>query len=252
MNIKPTKTKNSHQSFETQLQNFHNEANNVASYVYADFSINHEASKSKRLLHRLNETPTFWLTTSAALQTAAYISLGRIFDKHKDSRYTIDYLIKSAESNIDLFQREALAKRKRHLDHSLLTRYLDEAYYPNQNDFDLLKKKITTFRSLYEKSFRPARNKYIAHREKQEKEEVAALFGRGKVKDLWKLTTFLLQLHDILWQLYHNGRKPQFFKMPYSISTISRQKKQYSSFAHEHIVEETQKLMKFLKNAKSK
>lgn len=175
-----------------------------------------------------------------------------MFDKHKESRYNIDQLLLSAETNIGLFQREALAKRKQHLDPSLLSKYLDEAYYPNQKDFILLKNKVAVFRTLYENSFKPARNRYIAHREKEDREEVDALFARGKIKDLWRLTTFLLQLHDILWELYHNGRKPHFRRKPYSIATISRQAKQNSSLAHEYIVEGTQKLIKFIEHATPK
>lgn len=237
-----------HNQFEIQLQNFQNEANNVARYVYTDFSIKHAASKSLNLLFRLNHTPTFWNTTSAALQTAAYISLGRIFDKK--SCYNIDQLIRSAESNIDLFQRAALAKRKCEIARGTplwLDQYLNEAYYPNPKDFTEIKKKIAKYRITYEKGFKPARNKCIAHREKHHRDEVNALFGLGKVKDLWQLTTFLLQLHQVLWELYHNGNKPKFRPIRYSISSLYR--KANGTPEHEYIVGETKKLMKFLEYA---
>lgn len=235
-----------HRQFLTQLKNFDNESRNAARYAYANFAIQHAASKSKRLLSRLNKTPTFWLAASAAFQTAAYISLGRIFDNN--SRYNIDQLLCSAESNISLFQRKALAERKREGRTSnppWLLDYLNKAYYPKPNDFFRLRKKVNEYRALYEHAFKPARNKYIAHREKQEQEEVSALFGRGKIKDIWRLTTFLQQLHEALWQLYHNGQKPRFRPMRHSVAAMFKDLPNGTS-AHEGIVRETQKLMKML------
>jgi hypothetical protein len=235
-----------HRQFLTQLKNFDSEARNAARYVYADFAIQYAASKSKRLLNRLNDTPTFWLTVSAAFQTAAYISLGRIFDNN--SRYNVYQLLCSAESNISLFQREALAERKREdqtSDPPWLAEYIDNAYYPNPSDFARLRKRVDEYHELYKKTIKPARNKYIAHREKQDHEEVAALFRRAKVKDLWRLTIFLQQLYEVLWELFHNGRKPRFRQMRYSVAAMFEKPPRGSS-AHEAIVRETQKLMQFI------
>jgi len=244
----------SHRDFEKQLNNFRKEVSVISSYLYADFSINHAASKSKKILNRLNETPLFWNTVSAALQTAAYIALGRVFDQHKESRYTIDKLLCSAESNIASFQREALAGRKRHDSQnpnpSWLKQYLDEAYYPSQKDFNKLKKKVVHHRAIYIKAIKPARNKYIAHREKTEANDVSALFGRGKVKDLYQLSMFLHQLHGILWQLFYNGKRPVFNRRRYSINAIFRDAD--GSAAHEYIVKETKQFMQFLEGSKAK
>lgn len=77
--------------FLTQLENFRNEARSVANYGYADMTIDHAASKSKLLLSRLNNTPTFWRATKSALQVATYITLGRIFDNN--GRYNIKLLL---------------------------------------------------------------------------------------------------------------------------------------------------------------
>ena len=216
--------------------------------LYADFAINQAASQSKGLLSRLNNTPTFWLTVFSAFQTAAYISLGRIFDR--ESRYNIEQLLNTAESRSDLFSREALAVRKREgrtSDPSWLTEYLDKAHYPGANDFQRLRKKVDKHRKLYERVIRPARNKYIAHREKQDHAEVASLFSRGKVEDLWKLVVFLQQLHEVLWNLYHNGKKPRFRPMRYSITAMIKRPSTGTS-AHETIVRETMQIMKMIEN----
>jgi hypothetical protein len=238
-----------HRQFLTQLQNFENEARNAARYVYADLAIQHAASKSKRLLDRLNDTPAFWGTALAAFQTAAYIALGRIFDNN--SRYNIHNLLSAAQIDIALFTREALGQRKREghsSDPPWLDEYLENAYYPRPTDFVRLKKKVDEHRLLYEKTVKPARNKYIAHREKQGHEEMAALFGRAKIKDLWRLTVFLQQLHTVLWELLYNGKKPRFKRMRYSVSAMF-DRPPVGDTAHEGIVRETQSLMRLIESA---
>ena len=238
-----------HRDFVTQLENFDNEARSAARFAYADFAIQHAASKSKRLLYRLNNTPTFWLTAAAAFQTAAYISLGRIFDNK--SRFNIHELLNTAESNISIFQRDALAERKRDgkpTDPPWLADYLAKAYYPKPDDFARLRKKVDQYRALYEKGIKPARNEYIAHRVRHGHAQVSALFARGKVKDLWRLTVFLQQLYGALWNLLHNGRKPTFRPMRYSVASMFRRFPSGTS-AHESIVREVQKLMQFIESA---
>jgi len=95
---------------------------------------------------------------------------------------------------------------------------------------------------------RPARNKYIAHRERHGQAEMQQLFGRGKLRELWRLTTFLLQLNEALWELLHNGRKPQFRPMRYSIRSIYDSKGSQNS-PHEYIVHDVKKLMQLIQSA---
>ena len=238
-----------HRQFTVQLESFQNEAKNAACFVYGEMAVQHAASKSKRLLGRLNRTPTYWLASAAAFQTAAYISFGRIFDNN--SRYNVNALLETAERDIALFQRSALADRKRDgktTDPSWLLDYLNNAFYPTIKDFQRLRRKIDDYRAVYERVIRPARNKYIAHRERHGHVEVQALFQRGKLRDLWRLTTFLLQLNDVLWGLLHNGRKPRFRSVRYSITSIFNSDHPRTS-AHEYIVHDVKKIMQLIENA---
>lgn len=240
---------NKYHLFEVQLENFRNEASVAARFIYAEMAIQHAVSKSPKLLNRLNRTPTFWITCGAALQSEAYISLGRIFDDK--SSYNIGMLLDAAESNLQIFQREALATRKRDgktIDPSWLQNYLDEAYYPTAKDVVRLRKKVGDYRVIYERAIKPVRNKYLAHRVKQDHAEVSALFGGGTFKDLWRLTTFLLQFHSVLWELLYNGKRPVFRPIRYSVKIIFDAKVQRSQ-AHETIIREVKELMHFIENA---
>jgi hypothetical protein len=212
-------------------------------------AVQHAASKSRRLLDRLNRTPTFWSVSAGAFQTAAYISLGRIFDRK--SRYNVDALLRAAEREIAIFQRNALAERKRDgkpTDPPWLKNYLDKAFYPTLRDLQRLRLKVDQHRAVYERIIKPARNKYIAHRERHGHAEMQQLFSRGKVRELWRLTTFLLQLNEVLWELLHNAKKPRFRPMRYSIRSIYDSKSSRSS-RHEYIVHDVKKLMQLIASA---
>lgn len=238
-----------HRSFEIQLENFRRESATAAQYIYAEMAIQHAASKSKKVLNRLNDTPTFWLSCSAALQSSAYISLGRIFDTN--SKFNVAALLDAMEQNLELFQREGLASRKRNgsqIDPPWLPEYLEGAYYPTIKDINRLRAMSEKYRAIYERAIKPARNKYLAHREKEEHAEVKALFSRGTVRELWRLTIFLHQLYVVLWEQLHNGRRPVFRSLRHSVKSIYDASIQRTS-PHERMVGDVKKLMHFLETA---
>lgn len=238
-----------HRSFEIQLENFRRESATAAQYIYAEMAIQHAASKSRKLLNRLNNTPLFWVSCSAALQSSTYISLGRIFDT--TSNYNVAALLDAMEKNLELFQREGLASRKRNGsedDPSWLPEYLERAYYPTIKDVNRLRAMVKKYRVIYERAIKPARNKYLAHREKEEHAEVKALFARGTVREVWRLTTFLYQLYDVLWEQLYNGRRPVFRPLRHSVKSIYDASNQRTS-PHERMVADVKKLMLFIETA---
>jgi AbiU2 len=238
-----------HRDFLTQLENFRQEAYVAAQYLYSDMAVQHAASKSERLLSRLNLTPRFWLAHTAASQTAAYVCLGRVFDTK--SRYNIDALLNAFEANLHLFSGESLAERKRdgRAEEPLwLHSYLAKAHFPNAKDVARLRAKVAAYRAVYDRAVKPARHKYLAHREKEEHMEVQALFAGGKVRELWRMVTFLHALHTALWEQYHNGRKPVLRALRFSVKTIYDAKHQRSS-PHEAVIADTKKLMQFIERA---
>jgi hypothetical protein len=235
-----------HHQFLIQLENFRHETAIAAQYLYAEMAVQHAASKSDRLLIRLNDTPRFWQVHMAATQTAAYVTLGRIFDTK--SNCNVDALLNSFESDLQLFSRQALEARKS--EGSLkrpewLDDYLNRSHYPDSRDVGRLRGHVVRYREFYDRAVKPVRHKYLAHREKQEPAEVQELYARGKVKELWKTTTFLLALHEALLQQYLNGRKPVLRPIRYSVKAMY-EKTDERTGPHEAIVRETKRLMERL------
>jgi hypothetical protein len=236
-------------SFERQLSNLDLESTVIANYVYAEMAIQHGASRSKKLLNRLNRTPTFWITCNAALQSAAYIAIGRVFDLK--SPYNLEALMVAMEKNLPLFGRQALAERKREgksIDPPWLHDYLSEAYYPKRADVARIRKHISSYRALYDRAFMPVRHQYLAHRQAHGPDKAQQLFARGKVKELWRLSTFLLRVHSALWGLLHNGHRPILQPIRYSARVMYDSSSQRTG-PHEYIVRDTKKLMKFIETA---
>lgn len=239
-----------HREFLAQLENFRHEAYVAAQYLYSDMAVQHAASKSRKLLNRLNMTPSFWLTHRAGMQVAAYVTIGRIFDTK--SNYNINALLDSFEANLHQFSRDALAARKREgrsTDPEWLAEYVDSAYYPDKRDVARLRAKVAEYREIYDRAVKPPRHKYIAHREKREHSEVQALFAAGKVRELWRLVTFLYTMYNSLWEQYYNGRKPILRPTRYSVRAIYDSKPQGRGGPHEIIISETKKLMQFMEHA---
>ena len=239
-------------NFLVHLNNFENESSIAARYLFAEMAIQHGASKSKSLLKKLNETPTFWIVCNASLQSSTYISIGRIFDK--TSKYNIDELLISMEKNLHSFQLEALANRKRDgktEDPEWLKDYLKHAHVPIYKDIERLRNMVAKYRLIYERAIKPPRNKYLAHREKEDRVEVQALYAGGTIRELARLTTFLLKLHNALWQQYYNGKKPTLRSLRHSVKSIYDAERQRSS-PHELIVSDVKKLMQFIETATPK
>lgn len=239
--------------FEKQLSNFSLETTVVASYVYAAMAIQHAASKSKELLGVLNRTPTFWRTCYAAFQSSAYVALGRVFDTR--SPYNIEALIASMEYDMGVFSRSALAERKASAgfaDPVRLQRYVADAHILDSSDIRRIRRAVARRRLLYDRAIMPVRHRYLAHRQAQGAPDVQDLYGRGKVKEMWQLSCFLLQLHQALSGLYSNGQKPQLrVRTRYSPKVMYDCPGNYSG-PHERIVRDVRTLMQILERTATK
>src|SRR5258706_149204 len=134
---------NEEQLFEQELEILRNEAEGALQFFYAYLAIHKTAERQPEVYRLLNRTPLFWVTISGALQTSAFIALGRIFDEAKNS-HSVKRLLHLAMSNPQLFKREALAVRKQRNTTEKpvwLDEYISAAYEPTPEDFEELRKK---------------------------------------------------------------------------------------------------------------
>ena len=155
-----------------------------------------------------------------ALQLASFLTLGRIFDQA--SKHKVDSVLRLAQQNPGIFSKEALGLRKKAASENAaewLDEYLKDAYVPTVGDFRRLRKHVAKRRKVYEARYRDIR-KNFAHKLIADRGELDALFSKTKVDELRRLVTFLQSLHEALWQLFYNGRKPVLQQVRHSVKRM--------------------------------
>ena len=209
------------QQFERELEVFRTEVAAATQFFYAYLTVHAVAADQKRVFQMLNTAPLFWNTNLGALQTAAFIALGRIFDQN--STHNVDRLLRIAQDNRSIFSKVALGLRKQGASATppaWLAEYLDEAYVPRPADLRRLRAYVRKYRQIYEGEYRDLRHKLFAHKGVSSQGDVDALFAKTNIRELQRMLVFLGSLYEALWQLFFNGLKPVLRPRRYSIKRM--------------------------------
>ena len=213
--------------FIRQLGVFGEEAKAVTRFFYTWRTVHAVLSDDESILDVLNENSSFWRTILRALLTASLVTLGRVFDQDQNhSTHNVDRLLRTAQTNLGIFSKEALAKRKRRENGDAgdwLVNYLQHVYVPTDRDFRKLRRYVADQRRIYEARYRPLRHRVFAHKGVLDQAEMTALFAKTKNRELQQLIVFLNRLHDALWHLLYNGRKPNLRPARYAVRRIREQ-----------------------------
>ena len=210
--------------FANELEVFRTEAESGIQFFYSYLTVHAVAGENKNVYRSLNQAPLFWNTALGALQTSTFIALGRVFDQK--SKHNINRLLKIAQLNMVIFSKEALSGRKRRSSTNAdewIDEFLRDVYVPSANDFRRLRRYVDKKRKTYKDNYRDIRDKIFAHKEISAKEDEQPFFDKTNVRELQKLFIFLRRLHEALWQLYNNGRKPTLQPARYSVKQIREQ-----------------------------
>lgn len=206
--------------FERELEIFRKEVEEGTQFFYADLAVHGAARRSRQVSEFLNRAPLFWNTCLGALQTGVFVALGRIFDQR--TAHNLYKVLSIAQKHPQIFSKAELGRRKQGNNTSpeWLPAYLLDVYEPTPMDFRRLKSHVRKRRRIYESNYRDLRNKVFAHNAASDDAEVAVLFGKTDIRELQQLFAFLLSLHEALWQLFFNGRKPVLRPLRYSVKRM--------------------------------
>jgi len=242
----PYTVMNAEEQFESQLETFRKECEEASQCFYAYLAVHEVAKHKRRVVRFLNENPLFWNTILRALQTSALIALGRIFDQ--DSPHNLDKVLHIARDNPEIFSKEALGRRKQG-NHREAPDWLDEClegtYMPTTTDFRRLRRHVKNYRRIYESNYRDLRHKVFAHKVASGPAEIQTLVARTDIREMERLFVFLLKLHETLWQLFFNGRKPVLRPLRYSAKRLrsSPSTPSHGRGVHEDITREAVKVL---------
>ena len=233
--------------FQRELEIFRTEAEAGAQFFFAYLAVHAVAYHHKSVHALLNRAPLFWNTCMGALQTSAFIALGRVFDLK--SPHNLERVLRLAEGNSQIFSKAALGRRKQGTDAARpawLDDYMRNVYEPKPADFRKLRTQVRKWRQIYEANYRAVRHKVFAHKEAADQEEVAALFSKGTNPELARLFVFLGSLHEVLLQLFLNGTKPVLRSARYSVKGMrSLPSPPARQSVQERITHETEDFLKF-------
>ena len=206
--------------FEHEFEVFRTEAEGATQFFYAYLAVRAAAAAHEPVQRFLNQAPLFWNTSLAALQTAAFIALGRIFDQ--DSAHNLNRLVRIAQDNREIFSKASLGRRTQGNDREpppWLGEFLRDAYEPTPKDFRRIRAHIDRRRRIYESSYRNLRNEVFAHK-MADPAETEVLFGRTNIRELQGIFVFLNSLHRVLQELFVNGRKLARRPLRYSVKRM--------------------------------
>ncbi|MGD0498664.1 MAG: hypothetical protein ABSC23_09545 [Bryobacteraceae bacterium] len=210
-------------TFARQLEIFRVEAESGAQFFYSYLAVHELAKRQRRVFRLLDRDALFWNTLLGGAQTGAIMTLGRIFD-HR-SPHNINTLIRLMNQHRGVFSKPALGRRKQGNDPqppAWLPEYLCTAYEPTNADFRRIADYVKKYRRIYEAKYREVRNQLYAHKQAADPASIATLVKGTSIKEMERVFTFLLQLHQALQELFVNGRKPVLRPVRYSAQRISR------------------------------
>lgn len=209
-------TKNKHkiaeEKFLKELNLFNIETEILVRYVYSQGALNEVIINSKSINRAVNKNPSFWNSVLLSFVDSMFIVLGRIFDTNNqlNQKVTIHTLFKLITEEREIFSKESFSKRWIVSHGNMLDykdKYMEGFYQMSKEDWKELKKLKSALTSEYQNLYRPIRDS-IAHRILTDNDQVNLAMSKVPVRDMEKFCTKLRNLHEGLWQLYHNGRGP--------------------------------------------
>jgi hypothetical protein len=111
---------------------------------------------------------------------------------------------------LSAFSMAALAARKQAagLTQVEAAHYIADMHALTPSDVRQLRKKIASWRRIYEDRYRDVRHKIFAHKALSNLAEVNELLAKTKIDEIKALFAFLSALYSTLWDAFHNGREP--------------------------------------------
>lgn len=201
--------------FERELQIFGDDLVVAIQCFYVWLTVHAAARKNRNVYDLLNRDAGFWNLAVGSIQANSLIALGRIFDTHRQS-HNVKRLLKLAELNIAIFSKVALRKRKNKQSanaHEWIDNYMRNVHVPTASDFKRLWSFVDARRKVYGSCYKQLRDRVYAHKERT---DITGFVAKTNTRELGRLLSDLQKLHNVLWDLLQNGRKPRLSPLRHS------------------------------------
>lgn len=165
-----------------------------------------------------NATPLFWSVVRDCLQESMFMGVGRLCDSAPDA-ISVRRIFSAATQHPEFFSEQALRRRlqDRNLAKDLADRLIERAWMPKAHkDFSYLKKAISCHLDRIKQIYKPIRNSHYGHRLMQE--DIHAMLAKTNRQELAETLDALYELTVVLWNLYHNGPRPEIGALDFKAS----------------------------------
>jgi hypothetical protein len=103
-----------------------------------------------------------------------------------------------------------------------LDKYLEEVCAPSTKELRLLKKQLVPHKRKFDSAFSKIRNHIFAHKVAKNRDIESELFTKIAVEDIDEILYFLNDVIETIWNLYHNGAKPNLGTKSYDYKQVIR------------------------------
>ena len=243
---------NAEERFAEAFKTLETQIAETTQFWFVASAINEIAKGNPDTLRALNKTPTFWITVRAGLTYQAIISAGKIFGSRKANPHNIDSFFQVLrECHAAVFAPAALEARKRRGSANAeewLPDYMRWIHVPTIEDVNRLHTLMRPHRATYETQLKQIRNQHVAHTDVVDPNARWEMFQKTRIADFENLISFLNQLRDEIWQLYHNGRRPELDPATHTVEALVAKNilELRDNRNDEHIVAETRRCMTLL------
>ena len=224
-----------HAEFVRRLSALERDSRDAARVTYTGLLLRYMTERDAHAQQQITRHLAFWAGIWSALQTAAFVALGRIYEDK--NTFCADRLIKFAEYNYGIFSTASLIDRKKKegFSEAAATEFAANAFQPKQNSFGRLRQEFADRRMRFEKKFKDIRDEIYAHTGKLTEDERSDLFAQALRQDLAEVAAFPLQLHRALFHLYYNGIEPLLGPAPSDLAEVLKSKAGGRSTTWEHL-----------------
>jgi hypothetical protein len=224
------------------LSSIGRDAETCATHVYTYLTFGHFVRTRPLFLDSLNRDPTFWNAHTYAHLTAAFVSLGRLYETNSDHD-TLASLLAFVQRNLHLFTHESLATRKKlaGMASEQAKRFVKDTFVADETTFSDVRRSCAQARSIYISKAKPIRDKVFAHTAKTNGVDLDFLYKDFLTGDFENLAVLPLRLHRAIFHLYHDGIQPILQDAPTQIEAVltSRPGKHHSTWHHLHVAADT-------------
>jgi hypothetical protein len=207
--------------FENRLEVFGGHARACASFAYTELTFGHELRTNRELAKQMDAHRTFWRHLRAALRTALFAALGRIYDENRNSNSAGQFL-RFCERHLELFSRVSYIARQTAagVPRDLAAQRAWAAFEPQPGAFAPMFGQLDCLRRFYHRVVQPTKARLLRAGEDGRDADGPTRDDELSGAAFAELAVFPLRMHRALEGLYREGRAPILAEAPLELEAI--------------------------------